>query len=104
MTLKSRLTSVEVPGHPWPLFGSPCKCLAAFFREEFARHHRCLEEQREYFSQDAIEQAEEFLARVMEQIDRLCQRQDASDIVADLLRQLDLVTNLSAFTQHRKLH
>jgi hypothetical protein len=84
--------------------GPTCRCLAAFFREEFAKHHRCLQQQREYFSDNAIEQAEDILARVVAEIDQLCRRDDAAEIVGQWLRQLDLVTNLSAQTEPRHLH
>jgi hypothetical protein len=84
--------------------GPPCRCLAAFFREEFAKHHRCLEQQRECFSPHAIDQAESVMARVTEQIDQLCERADVGELVGEILRQLDLVTNLSARTELRQLH
>jgi hypothetical protein len=104
MALKTGQARVDDRGYPWPLTGPPCRCLAAFFREEFARHRRCLEQQREDFSDCAIEQVEDVLARVMEQIDQLCQRDDAGEVVGQLLRQLDVVTNLSATTELRQLH
>lgn len=104
MAVKSALTRVDASAYPWPLTGPPCRCLAAFFREEFAKHHRCLEQQREYFSSDAIEQVEGVVARVTEQIDQLCERADVGELVGEILRQLDLVTNLSARTELRQLH
>lgn len=84
--------------------GAPCQCLADFFREEFTRHHLVLEEQREYFSERAIEQAEAALARIMGQIEQLCMREDACEVVGQLLRKLDIVTNLSSWSEPRTLH
>jgi hypothetical protein len=48
MAIKTRLTSVDATMFQWPLAGASCQCLAAFFREEFMKHHQCLERQREY--------------------------------------------------------
>lgn len=104
MTLKSGLTRADAPRSPWPLADAPCKCLAAFFREEFAEHRRWIRQQREHFSDSAVEQAEDVLARVMGQIDRLCQRDDAGEVIEQLLRQLDLITKLSTHTETRHLH
>ena len=50
-----------------PLVGSPCSCLAEFFRAELQKHRDCLDRQREYYSEDAIEEAEVALTRIMEQ-------------------------------------
>ncbi len=104
MAAKSRLVSVEAPRVHWPLAGASCQCLAAFFREEFVKHHQCLEAQREYFSELAIAQAEDALQRILSQLDQLCQRDDACELVAQLLRQIDAVTNLSAWTEPEHLH
>ena len=83
---------------------SPCECLADFFRREIVKHQQCLERQREYYSEVAIRQAEEALMRTLEQVECLCQREDASQIIGDLLRKFDAVTNLSAFTDLQHLH
>ena len=91
-------------GQSWPAVGPSCQCLAEFFREEFAKHSRCLEEQREYYSEPAIRQAEDALARIMSQLEQLCRRDDACEVVGQLLRQLDVVTNLSSWTEVRTLH
>lgn len=88
----------------WPLAGASCQCLSAFFREEFLKHHQCLEQQREYFSELAILQAQDALARILAQIDQLSQRADACTLIEELLRQLDAVTNLSAWTDPERLH
>ena len=49
-------------------------------------------------------EAEDALGRILQQIDQLCQRQDANQIVTELLRQFDLVTKLSAWTEPRQLN
>ena len=78
--------------------------MVEFFREEFRKHHQCLERQREYYSEVAITQAEEALARILQQMEELCQREDACELVGQLLRQFDVVTKLSAWTEPRQLH
>ena len=104
MALKSRLNNVDGPGQV-PVFPVPeCRCLADFYREEFQKHHQCLELQREYYSEFAISQAEDALARILQQIEQLCQRDDAHLVVSQLLRQFDSVTRLSAWTEPKQLN
>ncbi len=104
MGSNSRLTSAPGSGLPRPLGATSCQCLSDFFREEFLKHHQCLERQREYYSDGAIAQAEEALARIMEQLEQLCQRDDACQMMGELLRKFDLVTKLSAWTDPDQLH
>lgn len=104
MASKSRLTSVEAVLSTRPLCGPVCQCLTQFFREEFLKHHQCLEQQREYFSDVAIAQVEDALSRAMAQIEGLCQREDACEVIGRLLRQIDAVTKLSAWTEPETLH
>lgn len=104
MASKSRLTTRAVPNFQAPLCGQSCQCLAEFFRQEFLKHHQCLERQREYYSDVAIEQAEDALGRIMKQIDRLSQRDDACEVMGQLLKKLDVVTKLSAWTEPDRLH
>jgi len=72
-------------------------CLADFYREEFVKHQRCLEMQREYFSERAITDVEGALARIMAQLEQLCTKEDADEVVGRLLRRFDVVTGLSAW-------
>ncbi len=104
MSLKARSTSVDAIAHQRPLYGPTCQCRIEFFREEFRKHHQCLERQREYYSDVAITQAENALARILQQIEQLCQRDDACEVVGQLLRQFDVVTKLSAWTEPRNVH
>jgi hypothetical protein len=75
-----------------------------FYREEFVKCQRCLEERREYYSEGAIRDAERALTRVMSQLDHLCTTcttcttADADQVVSGLLRQFDIVTGLSAWS------
>ena len=61
-----------------PVFHS----VSNFYREEFVKCKRCLEQQREYYSEDAITDVEKALTKVMSQLDRLCTKADADQVVA----------------------
>src|SRR5215216_1547107 len=74
-----------------------------FYREEFIKCQRCLEQQREYFSERAISDVEQALTKVMSQLDRLCTTADADQIVSRLLREFDVATGLSAWTDPRQI-
>ena len=79
--------------------------LSHFYREEFMKCQRCLEQQREYYSESTISDVEQALTRAMAQIDRLCTKGDDADkIVSRLLRQFDVVTGLSAWSDPRHVH
>lgn len=86
------------------LVGSQCECLADFFRQEILKHHHCLEQQREYFSDVAINQAEQALMRILEQVECLCQREDACQVIGEMLKKFDTVTKLSAWTEPQQLN
>lgn len=75
-----------------------------FYREEFLKHRRCLEWQREYFSERAISEVECVLTRILMDLDRLCCRDDVDGHVSELLRKLDMVTGLSGWSDPGSLH
>lgn len=83
-----------------PVFHS----LSEFYREEFLKCQQCLEQQREFYSERAISEVEQALVKVMAQLDRLCTTADADQIVSRLLRQFDVVTGLSAWTDPRQIN
>ena len=78
--------------------------LSHFYREEFIKCQRCLEQQREYYSESTISDIEQALTRVMSEIDHLCTKGDADRVVSRLLRQFDVVTGLSAWSDPRNVH
>jgi hypothetical protein len=82
----------------------PPASLADFYREEFLKHKRCLEQQREYYSERVILDVEAALARILGQLDRLCTQQDADQVVSRLLRQIDVLTGLSAWSDPKNAH
>ena len=78
--------------------------VAEFYREEFARHRRCLQQQRPYFSQSAITDVEAALTKVMGQLEQLSARDNAPQLVSSLLKKFDVVTGLSAWSDPRQTH
>ena len=78
--------------------------LSNFYREEFLKCQQCLEQQREFYSEHTISEMEKALTRVMAQLDRLCAHADADKLVSHLLRQFDVVTRLSVWSDPRQIH
>ena len=92
------LTDSRLPSEP--VFHS----VSDFYREEFVKRQRCLEEQREFYSESAINDVEQALTKVLGQLDRLCTKADADQVVSRLLRQFDVATGLSAWTDPRQIN
>ena len=78
--------------------------ITEFYREEFIKHHRCLQQQRPYYSEDAITDAEAALTRIMSQLDHLCAKDDADQVVGSLLKKFDVVTGLSGWSDPKHTH
>jgi hypothetical protein len=68
---------------------------ADFYREEFLKHKRCLQAQREFYSEHAFTKAEAAMTEALSKLDHLCNRCDCDHVISCLLRQFDLVTGLS---------
>jgi len=83
---------------------APARMLADFYREEFVKHQRCLEEQREYYSNGAISEVEAALTRIISQLDRLSGKKDADKVVSGLLRKFNVVTGLSRWADPKNVH
>ena len=102
MRSRHRLSRFLTDSRPdTPLFVHP---ISNFYREEFVKCQQCLEAQREYYSEGAILDAEQALTRVMSELDRLCSTAGADEIVSRLLRQFDVVTGLSVWSDPRQTH
>ena len=82
----------------------PIHAIAEFYREEFVKHHRCLEEQRAYYSEGAISDMETALAKIMGQLEQLAAKENAPQLVSHLLKKFDIVTGLSAWTDPKQTH
>ena len=78
--------------------------LTNFYREEFVKCQRCLEQQREYYSETTISDVERALTRVMAQLDSLCTKADADQVVSNLLRQFDVVAGLTSWTDPKQIN
>ena len=83
-----------------PIFYS----LSNFYREEFVKCQRCLDAQREYYSERTISEVERALTKVLSELDRLCAKEDADQIVSRLLQKFDTVTRLSPWSDPRQIH
>jgi hypothetical protein len=75
-----------------------------FYRQEFIRHRECLKRQREYFSERAITDADHALALVLAQLEQLCAKDDADQLMGRLLRKFNAVTGLSGWSDSKQLH
>ena len=78
----------------------PTKIREAFIRDELMRHRQCLHEQSEHFSPRAVAQVEQAICHTLEHLGELCDNCDCERI----LRQLDQVTNLSAWSDPKTHH
>ena len=75
-----------------------------FYREELAKHRRCLEQHREYYSDKVIGDVEAALTRLMSEVDSLCARENGEQLVSRLLREIDVVTRLSVWSDQKNSH
>jgi hypothetical protein len=82
----------------------PIHAIAEFYREEFVKHHRCLQEQRAYYSEGAITDVEAALQKIISQLERLSQQENAPQLVSNLLKKFDVVTGLSAWSDPKLTH
>jgi hypothetical protein len=89
---------------PVRVLSAPVTTHADFYRAEFTKHRQCLAAQREYFSERAITDADAALARVLNDLERLCAKDDAEQVIAGLLRKFNAVTGLSGWSDPTQLH
>ena len=89
---------------PTGFLSAPVHGPTDFYREEFIRHRECLAAQREYFSEQAITDADRALARVLSQLEQLCAKDDADQVISGLLRKFNAVTGLSGWTDPSQQH
>ena len=89
---------------PDRVLSAPVTIASDFYRQEFIRHRECLKQQREYFSERAITEADHALALVLGHLDQLCAKDDAAQVMGQLLRKFNAVTGLSSWSDPNKLH
>ncbi len=98
-------TRTRIPGFLLDRAAPPeTSALTEFYREEFLKHHKCLQAQREYFSAQAITNVENALLRIIADLDRLSEDANAEQKVAKLLREFDVVTGLSGWSESGQVH
>ena len=78
--------------------------LSDFYREEFLKHRRCLEAQRDCYSACALAEVEAALTQVMGRIEILCRQQNCDQVVSRLLKKFDVLTGLSAWSDPQTFH
>ena len=78
--------------------------ITEFYREEFLKHHRCLQQQRPYYSETAITDVEAALTKIISDLEHLSTKEDAPQVVSSLLKQFDVVTGLSAWSDPKRTH
>ena len=94
----------RIPGFLLDRATMPVSALTEFYREEFLKHHKCLQAQREYYSAQAMQSAEAALLKIIADLDKLSADENAEQKVAKLLREFDVVTGLSAWSDLHKVH
>ena len=78
--------------------------ITEFYREEFLKHRRCLQQQRPYYSETAITDVDEALTKIISELEHLSSQEDAPQLVASLLKKFDIVTGLSAWSDPKRTH
>ena len=78
--------------------------LTEFYREEFLKHRRCLQQQRAYYSESAITGVEAALSRIMGKLEQLSTQDNAPQLVSSLLKKFDVVTGLSSWSDPKQTH
>ena len=61
-------------------------------------------QQRDCYSECAIAQVEAALTQVMSRLETLCRQQDCEQVVSQLLKQFDILTGLSAWSDPKTFH
>jgi hypothetical protein len=90
--------------YSWPSSGKRPTTYIEFYREEFLKHQRCLQRQREYYSERAVRNVETALDRLLTHLDQFCSHQDADQVLSGLLKKIDGVTGLSAWSEPKKVN
>ena len=78
--------------------------ITEFYRQEFAKHHLCLQQHRPYYSEGAITNVEAALARIMGELESMCSKDNVDELVSSLLKKIDVVTGLSSRSDPRHTH
>ena len=100
--------TISMPGlfddPPLPAGSAQRTSRTEFYRAEFVKHRLCLERQREDHSERAITDVEAALTMILARLEQLSSKDDGDQLVSRLLRQFDVVTGLSNWTDPATLH
>src|SRR3954462_8462805 len=78
--------------------------ITEFYKEEFIKHRRCLEQQRAYYSEGAITDVETAITKVISQHESPSSQANAPQLVSALLKQSDDVAGRSPFSDPKHTH
>jgi hypothetical protein len=78
--------------------------IAEFYREEFLKHQRCLQQQRAYYSESAITDVEAALSKIINKLEQLATQENAPQLIGSLLKKFDVVTGLSSWSDPKQTH
>ena len=78
--------------------------IAEFYREEFLKHRRCLQQQRAYYSESAITDVEAALSKIINKLEQLATQENAPQLIGSLLKKFDVVTGLSSWSDPKQTH
>ena len=78
--------------------------IAEFYREEFLKHQRCLQQQRAYYSESAITDVEAALSKIINKLEQLATQENAPQLIGSLLKKFDVVTGLSSWSEPKQTH
>lgn len=86
------------------LIGQPLSTRVSFYRQELFRHWRCLEQQREHYSEKTIRDVEAAILKLMRHVERLCAEDGGEEVVHRLLKTINGITRLSTSSDGAPLH
>ena len=75
-----------------------------FYRQELYRHWRCVDQQREQYSDKVVADITRALGNLMLRVDSLCDDERGHKVVAQLLSKIDGVTVLSSSSKPPQVH
>jgi hypothetical protein len=78
--------------------------IAEFYREEFLKHQRCLQQQRAYYSESAITDVQAALSKIINKLEQLATQENAPQLIGSLLKKFDVVTGLSSWSDPKQTH
>ena len=78
--------------------------IAEFYREEFLKHQRCLQQHRAYYSESAITDVEAALSKIINKLEQLATQENAPQLIGSLLKKFDVVTGLSSWSDPKQTH